>query len=192
MPSARLAAPEDRTARLDLHRPSADDAAEVHAILSDPAVWTHYPSLRVTDPAQTDRFLRTRVEAWERDGLGTWIVRERERERDADAVVGFGGCGIAHDAFWNLGYRFTPAVQGRGYATEMASRAIARARILRPELPVVAYLVAHNRASAAVAERAGLTLAHRGPDPGNPDPAVVRLVYADRALSDAQREATMR
>ncbi|WP_414171593.1 GNAT family N-acetyltransferase [Clavibacter tessellarius] len=188
MPSARLAAPEGRTARLDLHLPSPDDATEVHAILSDPAVWTHYPSLRVTDPAQTDRFLRTRIEAWERDGLGTWIVRQR----DADAVVGFGGCGIAHDSFWNLGYRFSPAVQGRGYATEMAARAIARARILRPELPVVAYLVAHNRASAAVAEKAGLSLVHRGPDPGNPDPDVMRLVYADRALSDAQRDATMR
>jgi len=188
MPSARLADPDDRTARLDLHRPSPDDAAEVHAILSDPAVWTHYPSLRVTDPAQTDRFLRTRVEAWERDGLGTWIVRER----DADAVVGFGGCGIAHDAFWNLGYRFSPSVQGRGYASEMAARAIARARVLRPELPVVAYLVAHNLASAAVAEKAGLTLVHRGPDPGNPDPGVMRLVYADRGLTDAERDATMR
>ncbi|PPF90591.1 N-acetyltransferase [Clavibacter michiganensis] len=188
MPTARLAAPEDRTARLDLHRPSPDDAAEVHAILSDPAVWTHYPSLRVTDPAQTDRFLRARTEAWERDGLGTWIVRERH----TDAVVGFGGCGIAHDAFWNLGYRFSPAVQGRGYATEMAVRSIARARIHRPELPIVAYLVAHNRASAAVAERAGLTLVHRGPDPGNPDPGVLRLVYADRELSDAERDVTMR
>lgn len=184
----RLAAPEDRTARLDLHRPSPDDAAEVHAILSDPAVWTHYPSLRVTDPAQTDGFLRTRAEGWERDSLGTWIVRER----GGDAVVGFGGCGIAHDAFWNLGYRFSPAVQGRGYATEMAARAIERARILRPELPVVAYLVAHNRASAAVAEKAGLALVHRAPDPGNPDPGVMRLVYADRALSDAQREAASR
>jgi RimJ/RimL family protein N-acetyltransferase len=188
MPIARLASPEDRTARLDLHRPSPEAAAEVHAILSDPAVWTHYPSLRVTDPAQTDRFLRTRTERWERDGLGTWIVRER----DADAVVGFGGCGIAHDAFWNLGYRFSPAVQGRGYATEMASRAIARARIHRPELPVVAYLVAHNRASAAVAAKAGLELVHRGPDPGDSDPGVMRLVFADRALSDAQLAAAMR
>ncbi|MDO4066416.1 GNAT family N-acetyltransferase [Clavibacter michiganensis] len=114
------------------------------------------------------------------------------RERHADAVVGFGGCGIAHDAFWNLGYRFSPAVHGRGFATEMASWALARARILRPELPIVAYLVAHNRASAAVAEKAGLTLVHRAPDPGNPDPGVLRLVYADRALTDAERDATMR
>ncbi|RIJ52325.1 N-acetyltransferase [Clavibacter lycopersici] len=188
MPIDRLAVPEDRTARLDLHRPSPDDADEVHAILSDPAVWTHHPTLRVTDPAQTERFLRTWAESWERDGLGSWIVRER----DADAVIGFGGCGIAHEAFWNLGYRFSPAVQGRGYATEMALRAIERARIRRPELPVVAYLVAHNQASAAVAEKAGLALVHRVPDPGNPDPSVMRLIYADRALTDAQRDAAAR
>jgi hypothetical protein len=43
-----------------------------------------------------------------------------------------------------------------------------------------------------VAEKAGLTLVHRGPDPGDPDPDVMRLVYADRALTDAQRDATMR
>jgi hypothetical protein len=118
MPSARLACPDDRTERLDLHRPSPADAAEVHAILSDPAVWTHYPSLRVTDPAQTERVLRTWTDAWDRDGLGSWIVRERDSEK----VVGFGGCGIAHDAFWNLGYRFSPTVHGRGYATEVALR----------------------------------------------------------------------
>ena len=35
-------------------------------------------------------------------------------------------------------------------------------------------------------------VAHRGPDPGNPDPAVMRLVYADRALTDEERDATMR
>jgi hypothetical protein len=33
------------------------------------------------------------------------------------------------------------------------------------------------------AERAGLKLAWRGPDAGNPDPEAVRLVYADRALA---------
>jgi RimJ/RimL family protein N-acetyltransferase len=188
MPPARLATPEDRTARLDLHRPTTADVAEVHAILSDPAVWTHYPSLRVTDPAQTGRLLRSWAEGWERDGLGSWIVREEA----TDAVVGFGGCGIAQDAFWNLGYRFSPAVQGRGYATETAVQAIARARILRPELPVVAYLVAHNRASAVVASKAGLALVHCGPDPGNPDPGVMRCVYADRPLSASQLTAAMR
>jgi hypothetical protein len=187
MPTDRLAAAEDRTSRLDLHRPSPADAVQVHAILSDPAVWTHYPSLRVTDPAQTDRFLHTRTEGWEHDSLGTWIVRER----DAEAVVGFGGCGIAHDAFWNLGYRFAPPC--RAAASQPRWRC-GRSHGHGSSAPICRW----SRTSSLTtvrrrpSRRRGLALVHRGPDPGNPDPAVMRLVFADRALSDAQRDATMR
>lgn len=92
----------------------------------------------------------------------------------------------------NLGYRFAPEAQRRGLATELARTALATARDTRPELPVVAYLLEHNRASAAVTEKVGLTLRHRGPDAGNPDPSAVRLVFADRALSEEELGATMR
>ena len=51
--------------------------------------------------------------------------------------------------------------------------------------PVVACLLEHNVQSRGRAERAGLSLVWRGPDAGNPDPAAVRLVYADRPLPDA-------
>jgi hypothetical protein len=39
-----------------------------------------------------------------------------------------------------------------------------------------------------VAERAGLQLVWRGPDLDNPDPDVVRLVFADRDLTPRQVE----
>ncbi|MBJ7453736.1 MAG: hypothetical protein JHC71_16875, partial [Blastococcus sp.] len=48
--------------------------------------------------------------------------------------------------------------------------------------PVVAVLLEHNERSRGLAERAGLRPCWRGPDAGNPDPAAVRLVYADRDL----------
>ena len=99
---------------------------------------------------------------------------------------------MRQDAFWNLGYRFAPEAQGRGFATELASAAVEAARERRPELPVVAYLLENNPASAAVARKVGLALRHRGPDAGNPDPSAVRLVFADRALSEAELAATMR
>lgn len=92
---------------------------------------------------------------------------------------------MRQDAFWNLGYRYAPEAQGRGFATELA-------RERRPELPVVAYLLENNPASAAVARKLGLTLRHRGPDAGNPDPSAQRLVFADRALSESELAATMR
>jgi RimJ/RimL family protein N-acetyltransferase len=57
---------------------------------------------------------------------------------------------------------------------------------------VIAYLVEHNRGSARVAEKLGLELVHRAPDVGNPDPAVMRLVYADRPLTSEQLAAALR
>ncbi len=53
-----------------------------------------------------------------------------------------------------------------------------------PGLPVIAYLLEHNHASAAVAKKVGLTLVDRGPDAGNPVPSAVRLIFADRPLTD--------
>jgi len=116
---------------------------------------------------------------WQRDGLGVWVVR---RHGDP-AIIGYGGCSIKRDTFWNLGYRFAFEAQGHGFATEVSVEGIRQAKVQRGDLPIVAYLLAHNRASARVAEKVGLTLVHEGPDAGNPDPDAVRLVYADRALS---------
>jgi RimJ/RimL family protein N-acetyltransferase len=82
--------------------------------------------------------------------------------------------------WWNLYYRFAGSVHGRGYATEMALRAIEAARDVEPARPVVAYLLEHNTASRRTAERLGMRLAWRGPDRPNPDPDAIRLVYVDR------------
>jgi RimJ/RimL family protein N-acetyltransferase len=117
---------------------------------------------------------------WDADELGTWAVRLNGE----GAVIGYGGCSVRQDTFWNLGYRFAVDRHGRGYATELALEAIRQAGLLRPDLPVVAYLLEHNAASAHVARKLGMTLASRGPDAGNPDSSAVRLIYADRALSE--------
>lgn len=74
--------------------------------------------------------------------------------------------------------------QGHGYASELVEAARQAARDVRPQLPVAAFLLEHNVASRRTAERAGLQLVWRGPDAGNPDPDAVRLVYADRPLTE--------
>ena len=76
-------------------------------------------------------------------------------------------------------------------ATAVSRDAIAAAGAVDPALPVVAYLLEANAASAVVARRLGLELVHRAPDAGNPDPTAVRLVFADRDLTAAQLEATL-
>jgi len=174
------------TARLQLDPPHEADLEELHRIYSDVRTWTHLPSGRFADLATTRQALAGWLDDWRETGLGAWVARQD------GVVVGHGGCAVRQGAFWNLGYRFAPEAQGRGLATELAHAAVVAARDRRPELPVVAYLLENNPASAAVAGKVGLTLRHRGPDAGNPDPSAVRLVFADRALSEAELAATMR
>ena len=154
---------------LRLDEPTVDDARAVHRICSDPRLWRHLPSGRFADPERSLSLVHDWIAGWERDGLSAWIVRDSATGR----VLGYAGCWVKDDCLWNLGYRL----------------AVDRARGLRPDLPVVAILLAHNRASARVAARLGLTERHRGPDAGNPDPMAVRLVLSDRDLDDAQFRA---
>ena len=175
-----------RTDRLQLDAPPEGDREALHRIYADARTWTHLPSGRFADLATTRTAVAHWIEDWEREGLGAWVVRED------GVVVGHGGCAVRQQAFWNLGYRFAPEAQGRGLATEVSRAAIRAARAARPELPVVASLLEHNTASAAVARRVGLELRHRAPDAGNPDPAAIRLVLADRPLDEEQLAATLR
>ena len=192
------------TDRLRLSRPEPDDLDAMFAIYTDPRVWTHFPSLRPTEPKRIEAMLERWADGWRIHGLGSWIVRLHE----TGEVIGNGGCTMVETEgqsgadpdtgsddptrVWNLGYRLSADHHGHGYATEVSLAALVAAVQVAPDVPVTAYLVEHNRASAVVAEKAGLHLVHRAPDVGNPDPAVMRLVYADRALTPAQLQATLR
>lgn len=166
-----------RTERLRLDRPTPADVDDWHAIHADPRVWEHFPSGRHTSIDETEAALAAALDDWAAGGLGYWSVR-----LDADGpVIGCGGCRpVADEQRWNLYYRFTPESQGNGYATELAGAAIAAANAVRPDWPVVAYMLEHNTASWRVAERLGMHRIWTGPDAGNPDPAAIRFVYADR------------
>jgi RimJ/RimL family protein N-acetyltransferase len=180
------------TPRLQLDAVVRGDLDEHVALMSDPGVWAHLPSGRHTDPAKTAEGIEHSVGHWSRDGLGYWTARLRRDLTDppvgleSGAVVGTGGCARREGtAWWNLYYRLTPAAWGLGLAAELVTAAIDAAQAVDPDRPVVAYLLEHNVESRGRAERAGLSLVWRGPDAGNPDPAAVRLVYADRPLTGA-------
>lgn len=173
-----------QTPSLDLARASNTDLEGLHEICSDPRVWAHFPSLRHDRVETTHTMVSTWIDEWTRDGLGTWILRRRGET----TIVGYGGVNVrGGGAFWNLGYRISADSHGRGYATE----GVRQAREVNPSLPIVAYLVEHNVASAKVAAKVGLSLRHRAPDAGNPDPDVVRLVYADRDLTQDELAAAL-
>ncbi len=186
--------PSISTGRLLLVPAGLGDLEAMAALHADERVWRHFPSGRHTNVEQTRDYLFERERQWERDGLGYWVARLREpvgRVATGD-VAGIGGCALSSGAtWWNLYYRLRPEVHGYGLANEMCATAIAEAHRVDPDRPVVAYLLEHNAASRATAERAGLTLVWRGSDADNPDPDAVRLIYADCPLDEEQIEALL-
>jgi RimJ/RimL family protein N-acetyltransferase len=175
------------TARLCLDAVVPSDLDEHHALMSDPGVWRHLPSGRHTDPARTAEAIEHSIGHWARDGLGYWTARLlvdlAGTPLRAGEVVGTGGCALrVGTTWWNLYYRLTPAAWGTGLAAELVTAALEAAHAVAPDRPVIASLLEHNVESRGRAERAGLSLAWRGADAGNPDPDAVRLVYDDRPL----------
>ena len=175
------------TERLRLDAVVPGDLDEHFALMSDPGGWRHLPSGLHTPRSRPWRASSTRSATGRRDGLGYWTARLREDLPEAGltagAMVGTGGCAVRDgDSWWNLYYRLTPRAWGLGLAAELVTAAIDAAHAVDPDRPVIAYLLEHNAESRGRAERSGLQLLWRGPDAGNPDPAAVRLVYADRPL----------
>lgn len=165
------------TERLVLTAAGEADLAEVHAVNSNPRLWNHWPGGVATAESQTVAQLAEYDADWQRDGLGYWTARRR----GDGAFVGVGGVRLRAGGLWNLYYRIAAEHHGAGYATEIARAALAAAQDVRPEAPVVAYLLDHNVASRRTAERCGLTEVWRGPDRLVPDG--VRVVMADRPLA---------
>jgi RimJ/RimL family protein N-acetyltransferase len=175
------------TPRLKLDAVVPEDLDEHFALMSDPDVWAHLPSGRHSDPARTAEGIQHSAGHWSRDGLGYWTARLRAdlpgTSLSAGAMVGTGGCALrVGTSWWNLYYRLTRPAWGLGLAAELVTASIDAAHTVDPDRPVIAYLLEHNPESRGRAERAGLSRVWRGPDAGNPDPAAVRLVYADRPL----------
>lgn len=152
------------------------DLQEYHELHADPRVWQHYPSGRHTTLKQSQDELDARVNEWEQ-GISYWSVKI-----DKGVLIGVGGARLLDsDLCWNLYYRVAYEWWGYGIAAFLAGKGLQAAKSLRPDLPVVAYLLEHNIASRKIAEKnLGLTLQWRGHDAGNPDADAIRLVFSDR------------
>jgi len=171
------------TRRLVLHRPVLTDLRDLFELYRDPRVWGPDPLTRHTSDEQTERMINNWRSAWQRDGLGMWVARSSEPALSG-AFVGIGGCFVKSAVAWNLGFRLQPRFWGRGYAHEISVTGIEAALWRRPDLPITASVLEGNERSQRTTESVGLRLVWRGPDAGNPDPHAVRLLYADRPLTD--------
>ncbi|MDR1079317.1 MAG: GNAT family N-acetyltransferase [Propionibacteriaceae bacterium] len=102
-------------------------------------------------------------------------------------VIGMGGAALGGTArpAWNLGYRLSPAVWGRGLGAAVAAAGLRAARARRPDIPVTARVLERNPASWRVLEKIGLTRVWRGDAPADDalTSGLARRVYADRPLA---------
>src|SRR5215510_2685165 len=106
-----------RTERLILRRPRSDDVAAMHAILRDPLAMRYWSTLPHSTVAET--------EAW----VTKTIDGNNSGECD-DFFVECNGLLIGKAGLWNrneIGFLFSPAVWGKGYAREALQAVIDRA-----------------------------------------------------------------
>ena len=174
---------EIRTDRLLLTPLTPSDIDDVHAVFSDERTWTHLPAGRHSVRASSVDLVQRKIGGRARHGLGSWAVRSAADH----AFLGVGGVDMTAAGVWNLGYRLAPWAWGHGYATEIARAAVAAADDIVPEVPITGRVLTNNPASAAVLERAGLSLVWQGSTSSTLPDGVERQVWADRALSRTQR-----
>lgn len=156
----RIAAPlpDVQTDRLDLRRFRQEDLNELAEVFAHPAVW-QFPYGRGFTRSETQVFLDLQIAEWDALGFGCWIARTVEDRR----VIGY--VGLSVPTFLpevlpavEVGWRFAPAVWGKGFATEGATAALDQAFTTLALDRVCSVPQADNPPSAAVAERLGMTL----------------------------------
>jgi len=152
------------TARLLLRRPTANDTDGYFAIYGDPKTNTFNPAGPLTDRVQAEARMASILDRWQTHGWGTWAVSDQERP---DELLGFGGLSdhlYGAERRPNLGFRFSAAAWGKGYATELAACALQTAWRMGL-LEVWGSVRENNLASRRVLEKIGMLQADMVQDP---------------------------
>lgn len=141
-----------RTANLLLRPLRADDVAPLVAIQTDPRTTRHSPTGPPTRE-EAEELLLSVVAAWDEGGVHYWAV---ENEQQLVGTAGLKQVTLHDRQCWNLYYRLSPDVWGRGLATQAAREAVSYAAQMAGGLPVVARTRPSNSAAQRVAQKAGL------------------------------------
>ncbi|HET8955718.1 MAG TPA: GNAT family N-acetyltransferase [Solirubrobacterales bacterium] len=148
--------PEERqTERLLLRRPTEDDRSAYHAHFTHPEVerWLRPSPLPPFNSGAIEELVAGDQAHWTDHGFGPWVLIERE----SGAFAGRGGLHwttVEDVAMVELAWSVEPRLHGKGYATEMATAAVERARELEIE-ELIALVLHANAASRRVAEKVG-------------------------------------
>lgn len=148
---------ERRTARLRLRRVTERDVSSIVSLSTDPRTHSHSPTGTPTRE-EAEGYVQRFADDWDTYGLGYWIVEYEGRDV---GLAGVKASTLDERPCWNMYYRFTPAVHGRGLAAEATREAIVAAREHTPEWPVVVRTRPGNEPAVRLAQAIGLV---RRPD----------------------------
>ncbi|WP_386172266.1 GNAT family N-acetyltransferase [Sulfitobacter sp. R86518] len=124
------------------------DPAEIMAHMSDPRVAEHMPLLTFEwDASAVTKFIATKEECWNRDGLGHWAILLNNK------YVGWGGFQREGDE-WDYGLVLHPNSFGLG--TRISKKAIEFA-IADERIPYVTFLLPPSRKNLGALKRLGAT-----------------------------------
>jgi RimJ/RimL family protein N-acetyltransferase len=181
------------TARLELRRFRVSDVDELAPVFAQDAVW-RYPYGRGLTRDETGSFVASQLAHWDEHRFGLWVAGERATGR----TIGY--VGLAVPTFLpeilpavEVGWRFEPAVWGRGYATESAIAALDEAFTTLGLEEVCSLPQVDNPASCRVADRLGLRRGREIPLPANErrGEVVARRYGIDRATWLRAREGSV-
>ena len=143
------------TERMLGRTPSRDDFADLDRLHRDPLVMrTLSRDGTLFSHKQTEQWLESNLEHWERYGFGTWLFHDKA----TGTFIGRGG--LRHTLAGGtdeveLGYAISSGCWNQGYASEIARAAV---RVGFEELgldEIVCFTLTTNRASQRVMEKAG-------------------------------------
>lgn len=172
------------TARLRLRPLTLDDAPYVLGLLNEPSFIQHIGDKGARDLDGARKYLAEGPLAmYAEHGLGLWLVEERA----SGAPIGM--CGLLQRPTLpepDLGYAFTPAYWGRGYALEACRATLAWGRETKGLARILAIVSPGNAASIAVLRKLGMVEeGRREMRPG--DEVLVFAWAADGAAVQAAR-----
>lgn len=144
-----------RTERLVLVPLDPSHLPALAAMLADPVVMRHFP--RVMTTVESDHWLRRTMDRYREHGTGLLAVLGG----DVDSPRFLGDCGLQVRTFGGrthleLGYHFTEAAWGHGYATEAARACVDLGLRHTDAAEIVALIRPENLPSQGVARRLGM------------------------------------
>jgi RimJ/RimL family protein N-acetyltransferase len=159
------------TPRLRLRGFALEDFDAYAAMWADPDVTRHIGDGSPKPEAESWTSLLRAAGHWQMLGYGSWAIDEKPSGKFI-GTIGFNNSkrdrGDALKDILELGWMFTPAASGKGYATEALQAVLVWGRTHFGPVRVIAITAPENFASMRVAQKCGFKEFLRGPSLGRP------------------------